>query len=224
MKKLALLACAIALTSCAMMPPRAPPIVDGRGDTIALVWIQDDPRLPADAVLDGCAYWNPMKIRCERTLDASAAHVRYFVSEEKCEDKDHHKLAWAEQSGNVRMVVDCLKGFLGLHPDYEYIRSVAAHEFGHELGIWQHVPSTCDPVAFQKEHDDFDKRLVMKTHPSGKPICGIAVMNPTEHHLKYLTEFDRLAFDIRDPDVRAVSMPGQPPPDWEGCILYPSAK
>lgn len=207
-------------TSCATPPKRAAPAIDSFGDSIVPVWIENDSGLPVDVLLAGCAYWQPFKIRCERTMDIKAARVRVRADKTKCNTEDKiRKLAWAKPGGEIVMEVDCLKDFFGRF-DRKLIRITFAHELGHELGIWDHVPSTCDPKEVAEERKVYDKYLTVKKHPGGKQVCGTAVMNPWIHDLSYLTEIDGLAFDLRDKYWRVVTVPDEPPPGWNGCVLY----
>lgn len=219
MKRIALFVCTALATSCATVP-RADPITNENGDSVVRVWIQDSPDLPPNTIIAGCNYWNPMKIRCEQTSNRDVANVRIIATPKKCEDVNGHAaLAWAHpDKPEIEFDTDCFKRFfLGL--DTGMMERVAAHEIGHELGIWDHIPNSCDPKDLGKEHLT-GRELKIKIHPRGLPICGKAVMNPVESGLKYLTIPDSLAFDLRDPDIRIVRTDGMPKPTWDGCTYY----
>lgn len=65
---------------------------------------------------------------------------------------------------------------------------VVAHEIGHELGIRDHVPPTCD-----------DKCVEYRRSIYGGRICGDSVMNPEGGQPEAFLATDGAAFDEREP-------------------------
>lgn len=178
-----------------------------------MVWVEDDPRMPADVVLEGCGPWKAMGVTCERTSDKSRAAVRVYSDEGECQRWDdkakRHRttLAWAFHGGDIKMMMKCLTLENGVVQSRQ-LAGVVTHEIGHQVGVWDHVPYACEGA---KTHAD-----------SGKPICGIAVMNPYfDPKLLGLTEIDAMAFDERDVLYSVlVSHPDPSDPASPDCVYF----
>jgi len=157
---------------------------------LATLWIQEDPLLPPQLVLEGCQAWAPLGVGCKIVQNPGDALVRFNAVRTPCtpDPKEHTIIiATAHSDRHIEMLVNCLVGNDG-KPDELKIRMVVAHEFGHEEGIWKHVPLECD---------DKDTTYVMM--PDGKKLCGEAVMNPVyDDDVTEITDMDGHAFDMRD--------------------------
>lgn len=157
------------------------------------VWIQSDPRLPRDAVLNGCAKWRAKRVTCLEVGKPELAKIRVYADDDACRVADpkdsgiwHTYLAWAFRGGNIKMMMGCMP-HVGAVYDAHAFSAVVTHEVGHQLGIWDHVPEDC-------------KDTEVKTHAKdGRKICGQAVMNPYyRKSVDYVTDIDAMAFDERE--------------------------
>jgi hypothetical protein len=101
--------------------------------------------------------------------------------------------AWCMQAqsnlqGEITMFPACMMWSSG-HDMFSpaYARRIAAHEFGHELGV-SHIPITCEDrcIAYEK-----DKR--------GNKLCGPAIMNPPSAEVDGITPMDAAGFGVRHP-------------------------
>ena len=174
------------------------------------VWIEDDPRLPKELMLRGCGLWNVMRVTCHETADKALADVRVYADDGECvvktpdDGKTHTTLAWAYSGGDIKMMMRCLTHTGSLY-DAKQLARVMGHEAGHQVGIWDHVPypPTCEDA---------------KTHPSGRKVCGPALMNPYDNEkIDYVTDIDALAFDVRDP-LHSVLLEDVPSKDLPDCV------
>lgn len=181
------------------------------------VWIEADPRMPKDVVLKGCAEWKAKRVTCVETASRELAQVRVYADDGECVVKDDNDtpddpkddrmrttLAWAYWGGDIKMMMRCLT-HEGPAYDAHQFAAVVTHEVGHQLGVWSHVPypPKCEEA---------------KTHPSGKAVCGTAVMNPYYNkEVDYVTEIDALAFDVRDPKY-SILVSDVPHKDHPDCV------
>lgn len=199
--------------SCGSSPPKAKPPKGGppEGAWRLMIWIEDDPRMPADVVLEGCAPWKIMGVTCERTADKAVAAVRVHSDDGACQrwdDKAKRQrttLAWAFHGGDIKMMMKCLTMERGA-VQRRQLAGVVTHEIGHQVGVWEHVPYACKDA---------------KIHAASKrPICGIAVMNPYyDPQVVEPTEIDAMAFDERDP-LYSVLVSSPPPSDAPDCVYF----
>ena len=110
-------------------------------------------------------------------------------------------LATASPSNVIDVSLDCFYDANGSFDAEEY-RLVLAHEFGHQFGIWDHVPRKCDDKA--------------KTLPDGRRVCGTAIMNPDyDSDVPYLTPVDDLAFAVRDRQTNVLERRAAKPCTYE---------
>lgn len=182
----AILAVAFALpcTACGPDPVPYEPY-DEPAFTLS-VWVDTTkPLLDRDDTLAGCSKWLAKGIVCRIVESRAEADVAVFTDDKPCiKDEDgHYTLAMAWSDGHIVFYSACY----GKPGDYDRhkFRTVLTHEIGHEVGVWEHVPEDCDG-----EH---------LTHPSGEPVCGVAVMNPMyDDDVYFVTVVDALAFDLRD--------------------------
>lgn len=172
------------------------------------IWIDPASGLNAADVMAGCEAWREKGVRCVRASAPSEASIVVESDGGACVpgESGRRTLAWASQDGTVTFRTACF-----LRDDLTYDRhmfqAVATHEFGHSIGIWEHVPESCGGTP--------------QTHPSGARVCGTAVMNPYyDEDVHFLTPIDSLAFDVRDSahsalvDVDDTSTPKRFP----GCV------
>jgi len=170
-----------------------------------LIWVESETHLSQEDTLLACEEWKAKGIRCFVVDDKLKSHIQVYASkEEKClkNDKGTYTLATAWRGGRIVFNMGCF-GKIG-EPNRHKFRSVMVHEIGHHLGIWNHVPLDC-------------KSEGVKKHPSGKAICGAAVMNPMyDKDIHFVTPVDALAFDVRDTYIAVVveplpdGVPGEP--------------
>lgn len=162
------------------------------------VWVEDDPRMPKALVFKGCAPWKAKNVACVEAPSKAFADIRVYADDGECvlmddmdtpddpkDDKKRTTLAWAYSGGDIKMMMRCLTHEDGVYDAHQFT-AVMTHEIGHQLGIWNHVPylPKCEGA---------------KTHPSGKKVCGVAVMNPYyDKDVTVVTDVDALAFDVRD--------------------------
>lgn len=188
----------------------------------ARVWVEGDSLVPKSAVLKGCRFWEAKGLLCGLVSRPEHANIRVYSDAVRCGEGDSRiepskrngksrcrhvsragtqpgrALAEAHHDGKIVVFTDCTAPGGKLHEEELVI--TLAHEFGHQLGIWDHIPVDCD-----------DKSAVIKTHPSGSKVCGPdAVMNPSHPKgIDGITDLDALAFDLRD---RRDSVIGPLPP------------
>lgn len=199
--------------------PRAhvPDLSDIRRDVS--VWVESDARMPKELIFKGCEAWKAREVFCFESASEDSADVRVYASDDKCvlndnngtpEDRSDDKLftalALAYSGGDIKMMMGCLARAKGVYDSHQ-LSAVAIHEIGHQLGIWEHVPykSACKDAL---------------THPSGRKICGLAVMN--RHYnakIDYVTEIDSLAFDLRESEKSVLASHG---PEESGpiCVYH----
>ncbi len=173
------------------------------------VWVQKNQYLPAEYVLRGCELWAPKGVRCIQVSEPDHADIRVVPAPRYCfPDKEGKRtLAVAYEGGKIEVVLDCFvddKGKLNA----KQFEAVMGHEIGHQMGIWEHVPLDC-------------KKEKHATHPSGQPVCGVALMNPMyDDDVTFITPADSMAFDLRDRLMSAVSDKEPPaglsPPSADG--------
>ncbi|WKZ29040.1 MAG: hypothetical protein QY323_05965 [Patescibacteria group bacterium] len=193
---LTLLAFAVVL-SCGTRPNRINAAKPDADDPLRVVrvWVKEDARMPKEDVLRGCREWRMKNVLCLEVDDRDDADIRVTADDGQCVERDaktgavtRRILAWAYPNGDVTMMAKCMtktpEGTFQAHQ----LAGVATHEVGHELGIWDHVPETCDG----------EKVLVHAG--TGKKICGSAVMNPAyDPKVVVVTVIDGLAYDAADP-------------------------
>ncbi len=185
----AILAVAAALTCTACGPDPVPYEPYDQPAFSLSVWLDPaKPLLDPSDSLDGCSKWLAKGVVCRIVETQAEADVKVWTNDEPCEkdEKGNYTLAVAYGNGNIVFNSLCL----GKPGDYNRhrFRAVMTHELGHTVGIWEHVPNDCD-----------DEHL---THPSGQPICGVAVMNPMiDDDVYFVTVIDALAFDVRDEEM-----------------------
>ena len=205
----ALLTLAALAASCSFFRKPTEPGIDTDGPAYTLrIWIDADPRLPRAAILEGCATWRVERVTCVEVKDPALAKVRVYADDSDCsikDDPDHVSLAWAYWGGSIRMMMRCMPHKGAVYDPHEF-HGVVAHEVGHQLGIWDHVPSSCD---------DKDVKIHAK---DGRKICGRAVMNPYyDPDVIAPTAVDMMAFDERDVD-HSVLMGDLPRKDTPDCV------
>ena len=157
-----------------------------------LVWIDPGSGLLEKIILKGCEEWKSKGVTCIRVQDRSNSDIQIYGSDKACEQskKKARTLARARKGGKIVFYKKCY--LRGNKHDDRMLHSVAVHEIGHHLGIWKHIPEKCDG-----KH---------KLHPSGKKICGKAVMNAMyDKKIYFVTPIDSLAFDVRDRLVGVVT-------------------
>ncbi len=182
-------------------PPSYRYVPDGAACTVLGVWLQDDPDLSVSLAIDGCDMWEDVGICC-MSAERDDAHIRIYGNPQPCppspDDPESVVLATA-YSGQGTVVVNtmCLGRPFGLvgEPDPAQYRVMIAHEIGHVLGVWDHVPATCTEPG-------------IPLHPSGAPVCGPAVMNPMNTpSLRGLTGPDILQYDRRSSYDSVIPVP-----------------
>lgn len=191
-------------------PPTYHPVgPDGQTDPsqclVLGVWIQDDPDLSVSLAIAGSDYWWEVGL-CGMSAPRESAHIRIYGNPQPCPpgsyDESGMPTSWilaVAYGGQGTVVVNttCLARPFGpgTSPDAEQFRVIIAHEVGHVLGVWEHVPRDCaDPAG-------------VPVHASGAPVCGPAVMNPyIDSSLAGLTGPDILQFDRRSVDTSVIPL------------------
>lgn len=168
-----------------------PYVADGPPSEIrtVTVWIHDHPALRHNTAVLGCDIWYPEGIRCDITADEGAADVRVYAHDSPCMPRADGTFTLATAFGDHTIVFEtsCFGRDADGGIEAHAFRIVMGHEIGHQLGIWAHVPETCDEAHV--------------THPTGGPVCGQALMNAFyDTNVSFETAMDHLAFEMRDRD------------------------
>jgi hypothetical protein len=205
------------LTACAgeiLMddPYGAPPPFPADGDDCLVlgVWVQEDPDLSEPLALVGADLWEDVGV-CGMSAMREEAHIRIYGNPQLCPpafDEEGMQTGWILAiayggQGTVVVNTDCLWRPYGPRtaPNAEQFRNIVAHEIGHVLGVWEHVPRECT---------DAMGHLLPETpvHASGAPICGPAIMNPfIDPALSRLSGPDILQFDRRSMTASVLPVP-----------------
>ena len=203
-------ACLLVLAACADNDPgtyedAAPP------DRTAHIWVDADDAIPPDTVLEACEAWRSEGVLCEFAEDPSEADIHFIVDDSPCvgDETGFYPLGRSSPGGDVLLFTACLHQFGGDPIDRDLLFPVVAHEVGHELGLWFHVPEDCDVLP-----EDANSQVLFYFG-----ICGKALMNPITHRgLLGITDLDHAAFGFRDEDnsVLKVAPDGLDVPD---CVL-----
>jgi hypothetical protein len=192
-------------------PFAAMPAADGTPQCVVLgVWVQEDPDLSEPLALVGSDLWEDVGV-CGMSATREEAHIRIYANPILCPpafDKMGMPAGWILATayggqGTVVVNTDCLWRPLGPRtaPNAEQFRNMIAHEIGHVLGVWEHVPRECTDAEGNLLPD-------IPIHASGAPICGPAIMNPgIDPALSRLTGSDILQFDRRSLDVSVLPVP-----------------
>lgn len=172
------------------------------------VWVNPESGLSAADVMAGCNAWREKGVRCVRASSPSEATVIVESDGGACVpgESGRRTLAWASTEGVITFRTACFLND-GLEYDRHMFQAVAAHEFGHSIGIWEHVAESCSDRA--------------PTHPRGQRVCGTAVMNPYyDEDVHFLTPIDSLAFDVRDTAHSSLMDvdDSSPPRSFTGCV------
>lgn len=169
------------------------------------VWVEPHPDIPPETARLACESWRPEGVLCETAPSSEEALIRIHAFTGPCvelEEEGTYPLGHAMVGGDITLEIECMRK-VGATPIPERVLwPVIAHEVGHELGIWHHVPTDCgDPEAME--------------HPEGGPVCGEALMNPMIHYgLKGILLMDHYAYGLRDEDFSVLRLA----PD-EGCTF-----
>ncbi|MFA5853539.1 MAG: hypothetical protein WC866_00475 [Patescibacteria group bacterium] len=185
------------LAACAARPARVRSAKPSPHDTPRTlpIWIEDDPRMPKEAVMRGCQKWKAKNITCIEVLAPEDSKIQIYADDGICVERDEkgavtrRTLAWAFYGGRVTMMANCLTKTLDGAFDPHQLSAVVTHEVGHQLGIWDHVPGSCteEGIAIHEE--------------TGRGICGVAVMNKYYNpRVSIVTVVDAMAFDERNPE------------------------
>lgn len=202
---------ALSGASCGSGIPRYQPTAPGETageppSASVAVWVESDTDLPAAEASAGCGVWRVKGVACISIDSEELADIRIYADPKACKKNPDGAttLAIAYRGGKIEIIVDCFKksGVLDRH----MLSAVVAHEVGHQFGIWEHVPESCAGRPLK--------------HPSGKPVCGQALMNPAyDPVVHFVTPVDSLAFDLRDP-FYSVLVSDVPRSDTPDCVYH----
>jgi Zn-dependent protease with chaperone function len=138
------------------------------------LWLQKSEDLPRKATLEGCEFWKPEGVQCSIVEDADQASIRISLDPRPCKSDIIFAIAHSRNDGTIALYSDCMRVRGTMDPNV--YRATIAHEIGHQLGIWCHIPAS----------------------------QGGALMNPLVHEeLRGITTLDHEAYAIRDQLVRA---------------------
>lgn len=159
---------------------------------VLTVWVEKDRRISGKDVMNGCQKWRAKNVECLEAESFENAKIRVYVSDAPCVLRKKNGgvkmavLAWAIFGGKVILMARCFDAEPGNVFEPLQVSAVVAHEIGHLLGIWTHVPDSCEGTS-------------PLTHKAtGRPICGAAIMN--KHYAQSVTALtlaDSMAFDER---------------------------
>lgn len=196
--------------SCGSVPRYVNPDPAGPARFTVRVWVRESPPFStADDVLAGCNVWREKGVYCRQVSNIDYADVAVYADGRPCvaDAEGHTTLALAYRGGRIEMRTRCLMNGDAL--DRHKYRAVLAHEIGHQLGVWEHVATSCDGCR--------------RRHSSGQLVCGRALMNPYyDSDVYFMTPVDGLAFDVRDPFYSVLfeidDRPRPPPSETPDCI------
>jgi hypothetical protein len=169
--------------------------------TTATFWMQHDPDLSDEDILAACDMWAPKGLLCEIAATEQAAKVTIVPDHGECPAHKGGGYILAEAYASlpkgkmwIKVYVECLRD-LYVHDEDDHLsrqatKLVLGHEIGHESGIWDHVPLSCDEskATSQAEID------MMR-----QGICGPSLMNPVmDPNVCFITDHDARAYDRRD--------------------------
>jgi hypothetical protein len=150
--------------------------------------VDDDPWLPKLEVLRGANFWYDTGVQALLVSDPAEADVHVIPNYDECPPgvKGGVTLAWAHADGSIHVYVRCLSK-MGSQVSATKLRTLIAHEMGHQHGVWNHIPNECDGNE--------------TVAANGVHVCGKAVMNSSINDLQMLSPLDILAFEARDHEV-----------------------
>lgn len=141
------------------------------------IWLQQDAGLPSEATREACEFWKPEGVQCSIVQDVKQASIRISLDPRPCTSRSNGSFAVAHSTndGTIGLYTDCMRMRGGSPMDPDTYRATIAHEIGHQLGIWCHIPAD----------------------------QGGALMNPLIHEeLHGITVLDHEAYVMRDQLVR----------------------
>lgn len=166
------------------------------GSPCISIWAPDDINLPRSEIMGGCDLWADTGLKCVFVDedDRGLADVEIYSRDAACVAQPDGTVVLARAHWNGAIVSESACMQAGGYLDLRLFRNTMGHELGHLLGIWDHVPGSCD---------DPD----VKNHNDGPGICGKALMNPyINADLEEITSMDWLAYDMRN--TNTPSAPG----------------
>ncbi len=160
---------------------------------IVRVWIEDHVYLPKADTMEGCNFWLAKGHQCI-IVPKEEADIEVYVNMQDCvaDEKGNFPpsgLAYIRQETNTGIITfwpRCSDDDATGKVDRAYYIALMAHEFGHELGMWNHVSDTCDASMAKWPIPTVD----------GIRVCGPAIMNSYVGARK-LTQMDLLFYEAR---------------------------
>lgn len=158
----------------------------------------NDPLLDPLLTLEGCLMWRAQGISCRIVPDGQKADMSIVVSDIECKPLENGDIILGRAKWDQHVITiyrNCIQKGVEQRTqeddDALYV-AVVAHEIGHQLGIWEHIPEDCSEPHLKD--------------PVGGAICGFALMNPHVHpNLRgFITGYDVLAFSHRDTSMSSV--------------------
>lgn len=122
----------------------------------ASVYITPHPKLDRKAIADGCSVWREEGVACNFVDDATMAQVKVVPSYDECGSIFGRRvLATANSYGIISVKMKCMTNIFG---DIEHYRmmTVFAHELGHTLGVWSHIPNDRKAIMNSEIPDGLD--------------------------------------------------------------------
>lgn len=167
-------------------------------DKNVTVWIAPEHQeFKRQVFQDGCRFWNGFGQTCNLVDHRGDADITVTFTEDDCGKWLAYDVNNVNGWPTIVVYAKCFVTDKNGNLPLDVLRRTFAHEFGHALGL-EHVPPGCDLDSYVWSRDHVDPNLTPIRHPSGKVICGPAIMNPSiNNSLNAITEADKMNFDIR---------------------------
>lgn len=191
---------------CGIMSACGGPEGPYKGPRTATVWLEQSEITPA-MILGACSEWMPVNAFCVMTATKAEATIQISINRDAVLLPNRHCQVLPQTIPptptkpftGIVMPVNCAYRDPDGSVDTAWIEGVMTHEIGHSMGIWWHVPETCDGSGHRYPGDS------LKTAPDGTKICGPAIMNGGDEDWMddprnvHYTNLDGLSFGLRDP-------------------------
>ncbi len=131
------------------------------------IWVENHPDLDVGTILSGANAWAPVGVRFT-LAPRTASNFQVVTDNTPCIEgaEKNPPAAHAFPDGKVALYINSCNG-RGEDGRIErsWLKNLISHEFGHQLGVWDHIPIECN-----------DPKVTYK-FVNGRKICGRAIMN-----------------------------------------------